>query len=504
MASAANHDIAEAMSAGKRAPSSPLPSMPSPKNAAAPVSCAGGNGLTPDNWGIIAEVAALAWPDADIDKLRAAADAWDQAARTVDDVGHGVQDALAKMDGLVTGEMGAVEGKFAALAEHVDLVGKQCRDLRDACRGYADEMQKVHDEVIEALVEMAASIGVTIVVGVALSVVTAGASAAASGLISAAEAGVFATRISVILLKVAAIAARISSTVTKVIEVVGATGRAGALTVRMVRFSGKLVTFAAADSVVNVGVDAVMHGGRPVDVAGDVRDGVLYAPFGPLGEKIGRMAAPAIKKASRWVADDMRTALARVGSIEIPRLPEPPAVLAGVGGALPSSMASKPLTVGEVVASWGVMFKTRPVKVGNKALYRDQHGMINTNKIGKAVTINERRLGRAMEAEGRKKEYGYTAHHILPGGYDRPVLNAVKEKFAQWGFDFDDPANGAWLPNRNAPKDSVGVSHVTIHTLDYLDWVARELVSARNLEEGKFLLRKIGSLLESGSTPWIE
>ncbi|MFF2143325.1 hypothetical protein [Kitasatospora sp. NPDC058190] len=128
------------------------------------------------------------WPDADPDKLRNVADAWEAMATAIDNVtvptnqaataivanNHGPAiDAFGKFWGQYYGGKDSAGKGKGWLPETADA----CRALAKALRDFATEV----DKAIKKLEEEAAIVGATLVAGTALAFFTAGLSEAAAG-----------------------------------------------------------------------------------------------------------------------------------------------------------------------------------------------------------------------------------------------------------------------------------------------------------------------------------
>jgi len=135
------------------------------------------------------------WPDADPDRLRAAASAFRAARGSVDTVGKALHGTIQRLtDANRTGCMVALEGFWQGIAKPGDnttvLTGLSslCAALADACARYAKEIDNAHDKMRSALIAAGIAVGVTTVVGIALTVFTLGGSDAGAAAADAAEA----------------------------------------------------------------------------------------------------------------------------------------------------------------------------------------------------------------------------------------------------------------------------------------------------------------------------
>ncbi|MFJ9842340.1 hypothetical protein ACIRYZ_18010 [Kitasatospora sp. NPDC101155] len=149
----------------------------------------------------VQKVTGMWWPDADPDKLRKVADAWEAMATAIDNVtvptnqaaaaivanNHGPAiDAFGKFWGQYYGGKDSAGKGKGWLPETADA----CRSLAKALRDFAHEV----DKAIKKLEEEAAIVGGTLVVGTALAIVTFSISA---DIAAATAAGIVATAASV-------------------------------------------------------------------------------------------------------------------------------------------------------------------------------------------------------------------------------------------------------------------------------------------------------------------
>ncbi|MFE6056195.1 hypothetical protein ACFQ6N_36070 [Kitasatospora sp. NPDC056446] len=149
----------------------------------------------------VRELTGMWWPDADPDKLRKAADAWDAMATAIDNVTAPTNQAAAA---IVAGNHGPAIDAFGAFWGNYyggkDSAGNgkgwlpdaasACRGLAKALRDFAAEV----DKAVKKLEEEAAIVGGTLVAGTALAFFTVGlsegAAVAASAAIVSTAAGV--------------------------------------------------------------------------------------------------------------------------------------------------------------------------------------------------------------------------------------------------------------------------------------------------------------------------
>ncbi|MEU6966268.1 hypothetical protein AB0A71_00755 [Kitasatospora aureofaciens] len=168
----------------------------------------------------VQKVTGMWWPDADPDKLRAVADAWEAMATAIDNVTAPTNQAAAAIVANNHGPAIDAFGTFwARYYGGKDSAGKgkgwlpetadACRALAKALRDFAHEV----DKAIKKLEEEAAIVGGTLVVGAALAIVTFSISA---DIAAATAAGIVAT------------AAAVGVTVSEAIATIAATVLVGA------------------------------------------------------------------------------------------------------------------------------------------------------------------------------------------------------------------------------------------------------------------------------------
>ncbi|MFJ4186183.1 hypothetical protein [Kitasatospora sp. NPDC089509] len=128
------------------------------------------------------------WPDADPDKLRTVADAWDTMATAIDNVTAPTNQAAAAIvannHGPAIDAFGTFWGRYYGGKDNTGQgkgwlpgAAEACRALAKALRAFATEV----DKAIKKLEEEAAIVGGTLVVGTALAFFTVGLSEAAAG-----------------------------------------------------------------------------------------------------------------------------------------------------------------------------------------------------------------------------------------------------------------------------------------------------------------------------------
>jgi hypothetical protein len=132
------------------------------------------------------------WPNANTDKVRAAAAAWQKAADSITAVTGNSQSALDSLE-VNDDTTQAIDGFWAQVYSPGDtrtvLAGTQqiCQALGDACSRYADAIDSKRSEVEGKMVGAGISVGVTSIVGLLGTVFTGGGSDAAAGMADEAE-----------------------------------------------------------------------------------------------------------------------------------------------------------------------------------------------------------------------------------------------------------------------------------------------------------------------------
>jgi len=141
----------------------------------------GGPSNPPALWAmIIAYVKGRVWPNGHQDQLRAAANAWREAGRTITASVQYLSGALEKLQTQRAPEIADITTAFTTLNQQCVAVGQQFEAIAQACDDYATHLDNAHHEIIQALIEF---IAITVAIEAA-----AAAAAAASGGSSAAAA----------------------------------------------------------------------------------------------------------------------------------------------------------------------------------------------------------------------------------------------------------------------------------------------------------------------------
>lgn len=183
-ASLANHLAAEIASGGRSVSAPPtraddsvgvLVSVP-------PTSLGGDSPALPGpvSW-VLDQIEGFVWPDADTERLRAAADAWRTSASSVSVLTAYCDRALADLADEQSPEVPLAIATTRDLRARVDTLGDQLAAIGGACAAYADQVDAKRSEMLDLLTQLAIELAAGAVIGGALSVVSAGLAAPAAG-----------------------------------------------------------------------------------------------------------------------------------------------------------------------------------------------------------------------------------------------------------------------------------------------------------------------------------
>ena len=121
----------------------------------------------------------LWWPAGDPGQLRAAADAWEATADSLEQACSGLDAAVAAVTEANSGEaidaFAARWGRCGSGGGALPTAAGYCRDMATSLREFADAIDEVREEILRLAAEIAASVAI----GVGLAFFTAGLSAAA-------------------------------------------------------------------------------------------------------------------------------------------------------------------------------------------------------------------------------------------------------------------------------------------------------------------------------------
>lgn len=115
------------------------------------------------------------WPNADTDRVRAAATTWTSAAESVDLLTAHCDSALAALDGERSPEIPVAVAVVRDVRDRVADLSTQLAALGSACSDYADHVETKRSELVDLLEDLALELGVTAVLGGLVSVFSGGA-----------------------------------------------------------------------------------------------------------------------------------------------------------------------------------------------------------------------------------------------------------------------------------------------------------------------------------------
>ncbi|WP_323794268.1 hypothetical protein, partial [Nocardioides sp.] len=141
-----------------------------------PPSSLGGDPSSLPEWAnrILDHVEGFVWPDADLDKLRAAAATWRTAGQGLDDVATYPSRAITELWNERSPEILPATGAIGRLGVAVGDLGDQCRDLAELCDGYASAVQEQRDAILDLVSDLIRDAVAVQVAGFALGFVTFG------------------------------------------------------------------------------------------------------------------------------------------------------------------------------------------------------------------------------------------------------------------------------------------------------------------------------------------
>ncbi|SOD72773.1 putative RNase toxin 24 of polymorphic toxin system [Jatrophihabitans sp. GAS493] len=190
-----------------------------------PDSAHGGSGATPAGWHFISGLVGYLWPNGHQGKLRSTAEAWTSMAAALREPSVS---ALADnhLAGQQSPEVPLIADYLSEFGGHSEVLAQACESLGGACRSYADNLDDVHSQVIAELRDLVEQSAAFAVIGVGLTIFTAGISDAAATGAVAARAALVATRVGGILGRLIETAGRIAQGVVDALDTVITTTRA--------------------------------------------------------------------------------------------------------------------------------------------------------------------------------------------------------------------------------------------------------------------------------------
>lgn len=181
-ASVANHDRAEASSViGNVTVADQACSAFASVAAARPPSSVGGRppAFTTTQLWILSHVQGFAWPDADVDRLRDAAQTWRTAADSLHALADSCTSATSALEGQRSPEIPVALAATASLRTTIGDLAVAYADLGAHCDTYADAVAAKHAEILALLREIEMIVAEQLVLGAALGAVSFGLGAAA-------------------------------------------------------------------------------------------------------------------------------------------------------------------------------------------------------------------------------------------------------------------------------------------------------------------------------------
>ncbi|RKR76391.1 TNT domain-containing protein [Frondihabitans australicus] len=282
-----NYATADWLSSGEsgHAPGYTVPSLPELACSAAPPSAAGGSRSSDiPGWEYVANFIGDMWPDGDTGKLRHAKSVWNAFADDLDAVhGAGSTKIMAVLAETRTPEQGAIESTVTTVRSKVSALAKESRNLATAAGDLADQIDMVHLETERVLQDLLQEIGATAVIGVGLTLVTAGLSDAAAGLAAGGEVAAAVARILSFIAELGSSVSRVVATVARAAGPLGeVVGLSDQMTIRIVTIAGDSVVSGVGGAVSNVGATLI------TDPSGDLEDAALDGFVG--GASLGSIA----------------------------------------------------------------------------------------------------------------------------------------------------------------------------------------------------------------------
>jgi len=157
---------------------------------ATPPSASGGNGSTPSGWHWLADhLQGFLWPDADTAKMRSAGEAWLSANRVVDVYSSSIDTAATLLGTQKSPEIPDAVAACNEVKGHMTDLAAAYKSVGDACNGYAEQVDKHHEEIVDIVEEFVAWTVVDQVTGAVLSFFTGGGAEVVAQL---AESGILA------------------------------------------------------------------------------------------------------------------------------------------------------------------------------------------------------------------------------------------------------------------------------------------------------------------------
>ena len=144
---------------------------------------------------ILDQVEGFVWPDADTDRLRAAAAAWRAASFEAADLSAYCSSAIRSFSLLRSPEVPVAVEVTSGLADRCRAVGDQCAVLARACDTYADHVDEQRAAILDLVHDLLRDAVIIQGVGIVLGTITGGATAAGAAALNAARIAAAAPRL---------------------------------------------------------------------------------------------------------------------------------------------------------------------------------------------------------------------------------------------------------------------------------------------------------------------
>jgi hypothetical protein len=144
---------------------------------------------------ILDQIEGFVWPDADTDRLRAAASAWRAASFQVADLSAYCSSAIRSFSLLSSPEVPVAVEVTSGLSDRCAAVADQCATLARACDAYADHVDEQRAAILDLVHDLLRDAVIIEGIGIVLGVVTGGATAASATAINAARIAAAAPRL---------------------------------------------------------------------------------------------------------------------------------------------------------------------------------------------------------------------------------------------------------------------------------------------------------------------
>jgi hypothetical protein len=250
---------------------------------------------TPSGWWLIEHTVGYVWPNGHQDRLRAAAKAWADAAKSITSTGWMVPDAVAHLSGQHSPEVADAVTACNAMKTHIDDLSYAYSCMSQACTDYANHIDEAHKAAIDELTSL---LEWTIAIEAAGAVAGFFSLGIGEGVAQGVEAGriaATASRVANIIIHlgelVADVVVAIGRVITRVVEI--SSKLRALLAARLSSVTAKLIEkfgFAAVKDGESAAVDALEFGtapdtaffwsGKTGGVGGDVVAGDIAAGKG--------------------------------------------------------------------------------------------------------------------------------------------------------------------------------------------------------------------------------